>query len=87
MLKRYEAAVLFLERLVNASEDASTFRALLAATYMAPGRDQEAKVQIEKTLKTFPDLNCAAVCYILPMKQPSEAEHFVSLLKQAGLPY
>jgi predicted Zn-dependent protease len=38
MLKRYEEAVPFLERLVNASEDASTFRALLAATYMALGR-------------------------------------------------
>jgi hypothetical protein len=48
MLKRYEAAVPFLERLVNASEDASTFRALLETTYMALGREEEAKVQIEK---------------------------------------
>jgi tetratricopeptide (TPR) repeat protein len=87
MLKRYEVAVPFLERLVNASEDASTFHALLAATYMALGREEEAKAQIEKTLETSPDLNCAAVCYILPMKQPREVEHFVSLLKQAGLPY
>lgn len=46
MLKRYEEAVPFLERLVNASEDASTFRALLAATYMALGREEEAKVQV-----------------------------------------
>jgi Flp pilus assembly protein TadD len=51
MLKRYEVAVPFLERLVNASEDASTFHALLAATYMALGREEEAKVQIEKNIR------------------------------------
>ena len=87
MLKRYEAAVPFLERLVNASEDASTFRALLGATYMALGREEEAKDQIEQTLEKVPDLNCADVGYIMPMEQRSEYEHFVSLLKQAGLPY
>ncbi len=86
MLGRYDEAVPYLERLVNASEDASTFRALLAATYMALGRDQEAKAQIGKALETFPNLNCTDVRYILPMKKTSEIDHFVGLLKQAGLP-
>jgi hypothetical protein len=53
---------------------------------MALGRDQEAKAQIGKALETFPNLNCTDVRYILPMKKTSEIDHFVGLLKQAGLP-
>ena len=86
MLGRYEEAVPYLERLVNASEDATTFRALLAATYIVLGREQEAKAQIDKALEAYPNFSCLDVSNILPMKQASEVEHFVDLLKQAGLP-
>ena len=86
VLGRYEEAVPYLERLVNASEDASTFRALLAANYMMLNREAEAKHEIAIILEKFPTRTTTDLRSILPMTDTTITDQFVELLRQAGLP-
>ena len=86
ILERNQEALPYLERLVNAGDDIPTWRSLLAATYMALGREAEAKTEISKAVGLEPDLSIAGILSITPFKDSQLSERYASLLSKAGLP-
>lgn len=86
MLERYQEAIPYLEKLVNAGEDIATWRSLLAATYMALGREAEAKEEVARVMDLMPDLNTTAILSLIPMKDQEVAKRYAKFLGEAGLP-
>jgi adenylate cyclase len=86
MLERYQEALPYLERLVNAGDDIPTWRAQLAATYMALGRELEAKGEINKAIEFMPNLSITEILSVTPFKDNQVAERYAKLLSKAGLP-
>jgi len=86
MLERYQEALPYLERLVNAGDDIPTWRTLLAATYMALGRDAEAKAEVSKAIEIMPNLSITEILSIISMKDNEVTERYAKLLSRAGLP-
>ena len=86
-LERYEESVLYMERLVNVRGDMVPFwRALLAATYMALGREADARDEVGKAVAAQPGLTLKWVSTFLPVKNAEMYQRTASLLRQAGLP-
>jgi tetratricopeptide (TPR) repeat protein len=86
MLERYQEAIPYLERLVNAGENIATWRTLLAATYMALGRETEAKTEVTRAKELLPDLSISEVLLMSPKKDKEVAERYAKFLSEAGLP-
>jgi adenylate cyclase len=86
MLERYQEALPYLERLVNAGDDIPTWRAQLAATYMALGRELEAKGEINRAIEFMPNLSITEILSVTPFKDNQVAERYAKLLSKAGLP-
>ena len=86
MLERYREAVPYLEKLGDAGEDISTWRTLLAATYMALERDAEAREQIGRALELKPDLSVSGVLSLIPIRDPEVVERLSRFMRDAGLP-
>ena len=86
ILERYQEALPYLERLVNAGDDIPTWRAVLAATYMGLGREAEARAEISKAVEFEPDLSITGILSITPFKDSQVSERYASLLSKAGLP-
>ena len=86
LLERYDEALPYLERLINAGEDISSWRSLLAATYMGLGRQQEAREEITKAIEADLNLTITELLSLLPMKDAQAIERYSNLLRQAGLP-
>ena len=86
LLGQYDDAIPYLERLVNAGEDILTFRALLVASYMACGRETEARDQSTLLLESHPDTNITSLRSLVPIRDQHALEHYMELLRKAGLP-
>jgi len=86
ILERYQEALPYLEKLVNAGDDIPTWRALLGATYMALARETEAKAEISKAVEIEPDLSITSILSVTPFKDSQVSGHYASLLSKAGLP-
>ena len=86
MLERYQEAVPYLEKLVNAGEDIATWRALLAATYMALGRGAEARAEITRAMNLMPELSISGILTMIPIKDNKVVERYANFLNEAGLP-
>ena len=86
MLERYQEAVPYLEKLVNAGDEIAAWRSLLAATYMALGREAEAKAEVTSALELMPDLSITSILLLIPMKDQEVAKRYAKLLGEAGLP-
>lgn len=86
MLKRYQEAIPYLERLVNAGENIATWRTLLAATYMALGREAEANTEVTRAVELMPNLSITEVLALIPMRDNEVTERYAKLLSEAGLP-
>lgn len=86
MLGHYPEAIEALERLVNAMPEFTVGRALLTATYAAVDRDADAREQIQEILEITPTFTLTAISRANPYKQPEDLEHYLSLLRKAGLP-
>ena len=86
MLERYQEAIPYLEKLVNAGEDIATWRALLAATYTALGRETEGKKEMARAIELMPDLSITAIQSLIPMKDQKVADRYARFLREAGLP-
>jgi len=86
MLKRYQEAIPHLEKLVNAGEDIATWRSLSAATYMALGRETEARAEMARVIELMPDLTIAKILSLVPMKDQEVENRYAGFLREAGLP-
>jgi adenylate cyclase len=86
MLERYLEAIPYLERLVNTGENIATWRTLLAATYMALGRETEARSEVNKAVELLPDLSITKVLTLIPMRDSEVNERYAKFLSEAGLP-
>lgn len=86
MLQRYQEALPYLERLLNAGDEVMTFRSLLAATYMALGRESAAREQVDRLLGMYPDVNLAELESLFPAKSRDTAKRYIDLLRSAGVP-
>ena len=86
LLERYEEAIPYLERLVNAGEEVLTFRSLLAASYMAAGQKDRAHAEISTLLESYPGLDCKFILSRAPLRDEKAAARYKDLLRTAGLP-
>jgi len=86
ILERYQETLLYLERLVDATDDIPTWKAQLGATYMALGRETEARAEISKAMEIEPDLSITWLLSVTPFKDSQVIERYASLLSKAGLP-
>ena len=84
IMERYQEAVPYLEKLVNAGEDIVVWRTLLAATYMALGRDAEAKTEVTRAMELMPNPGSSAILSLIPIKDNEVAERYAKLLGAAG---
>lgn len=86
ILERYQETLLYLERLVDATDDIPTWKAQLGATYMALGRETEARAEISNAMEIEPDLSITWLLSVTPFKDSQVIERYASLLSKAGLP-
>lgn len=84
MMERYQEAVPYLEKLVSTGEDIVVWRTLLAATYMALGREAEAKTEVTRAMERMPNPDSTAILSLIPMKDNEVAERYAQLLSAAG---
>ncbi len=61
-------------------------RAVLAASYAALGREEEAKTEIEEIREVNPDFTVDYVTKVISYKNPEDLDHHLDLLRRAGLP-
>ena len=86
LLGRFEDAIPYLERVLNVAEDILTWRALLIASYMASGRDDQAQTETEALLQARPNVRCSDILSIVPLRDEVATAQYLELLKAAGIP-
>ena len=59
---------------------------MLIASYMAGGREDEARAEVRALLAVSPDVRCENVLAITPFHDEQAAAKYTELLKTAGLP-
>jgi len=86
LLGQYEQAIPYIERLVNTGDEVLAWHPLLIASYMAVGREDEARAEVRALLAVSPDVRCENVLAITPFHDEQAAVQYTELLKTAGLP-
>lgn len=86
LLGRYEDAIPYLERLVNAGEDILTWRTLLIASYMAAGREDQERTETKVLLESRPNVRCSDILAIVPLRDEQISAQYMKLLNAAGIP-
>lgn len=86
LLGQYEQAIPYIERLVNTGDEVLAWHPLLIASYMAGGREDEARAEVRALLAVSPDVRCENVLAITPFHDEQAAAQYTELLKTAGLP-
>ena len=86
LLGQYDDAIPYLERLVNAGEEILTWSALLTASYMGAGRENEARAGAQALLAAHPDASCTQILAITPYRDEQGASHYREMLRLAGIP-
>jgi TolB-like protein/Tfp pilus assembly protein PilF len=86
LLGRYDEGIPYLERLVNVNPEFIPPRAILAASYMAAERSEEARAQVTELLQLNPTLTGTQLRTMVPFSKEEELDRYIDLLRQAGLP-
>jgi Tfp pilus assembly protein PilF len=71
---------------VNVNPEFISPRAILAASYMAAGRSEHARVQVTELLQLNPTLTGAQLRRMAPFSKEEDLDRYMDLLRQAGLP-
>jgi hypothetical protein len=58
----------------------------LIASYSASGKTEEAKAEVDEVLRMNPNFSVRGFGLRLPMKNPTQKDKFLDLLRKAGLP-
>ena len=61
-------------------------RAMLAASYAALGRADDAGAEVQEILKRSPEYTLAYIPKVMPYKDPKDLDHVIEFLRKAGLP-
>ena len=75
-----------LEQLVNATPENTNAMALLAACYAGTDRRDEAKAMVQKIQAVSPTFLLSALPSTVPYAQRDDMDHYLHLLRKAGLP-
>jgi adenylate cyclase len=86
LLGRYDEGIPFLDRLVNVNPEFIPARGLLAASYMAIGRTEDAQAQVAALLQSNPALTSTQLRTMVPFSNEEDLDRYLDLLRQAGLP-
>jgi tetratricopeptide (TPR) repeat protein len=85
-LRRYGDALPHIERLVGTMPSNTNARAMLAACYAALDRIDDARTMIEEIAKISPTYSLREIPVRTPYKLEEDREHYLDLLRKAGLP-
>ncbi len=85
-LRRYGEALPHLERLVGTMPSNTNARAMLAACYAALDRIGDARTTVEAIAKISPSYTLREIPVRTPYKLEKDREHYLDLLRKAGLP-
>ncbi len=86
LLGRYDEGLPYLARLVDVNPEFIPPRAILAASYMAAGRSEDARAQVTKLLQQNPTLTSTQLRTMVPFSKEEDLDRYLGLLRQAGLP-
>ncbi len=86
LLGRYDEGIPYLDRLVNVNPEFIPPRAILAASYMAAGRSDDARAQVTGLLQANPALTGTQLRTMVPFSKEEDLDRYLGLLRQAGLP-
>ena len=85
-LKRYAEALPHLEPAIRAMPDHSNAMALVAATYAALGRSEDASNVVDLIKSANPKFTLSSLPVCAPFADPRDLEHYTSMLAKSGLP-
>lgn len=85
LTERFESAILTFKKAIRRNPDFWPSHILLAASYSAAGRMEEARAEAEETLKINPDFSIESWRMKCPFKNEEVMEHRFSILRRAGL--
>jgi adenylate cyclase len=86
LLGKHEEAVSIFKKAVQNAPDHLNIRLELIATYSALGKTEEAKAEADEVLRMNPNFTVKSFARRSPMRNPTQREKFLDLLRQAGLP-
>ena len=86
LLGRHEESISVFKKAIQNEPDHLNIRLELIVTYTALGKIEEAKAEADEVLKINPSFTVRGYSRRMPMKNPTQREKFLDLLRQAGLP-
>jgi adenylate cyclase len=86
LLGKHEEAISIFKKAVQNAPDHLNIRLELIATYSALGKTEEAKAEADEVLRMNPNFTVKSFARRSPMRNPTQREKFLDLLRQAGLP-
>jgi len=82
---RFDEAVLFYKKTLQRNPDHIIAHISLAATYIALGREQEARAEAAEVLRLNPNFSVDSYGKRFPYKDQSVVDNMVDALRKAGL--
>jgi adenylate cyclase len=86
LLGKNEEAISVFKKAVHNQPEHVNPRLELIASYSASGKTEEAKAEVDEVLRMNPNFSVRDFSIRLPMKNPTQKEKYLDLLRQAGLP-
>ena len=86
ILQKYDTALRFLQLALERNENARVVKQMLAATFVALGRTDDAAWEIEELQTNFPGVSITFLERETSMKDVALKDRFFGHLRQAGLP-
>jgi tetratricopeptide (TPR) repeat protein len=83
---RYDEAVLWLERSRQSRPDFPFNLRALASTYSHLGRQEDARMALQESLRLLPDETVSRTRARAPWADPDYLERYIDGLRKAGLP-
>jgi len=86
LLGKNEEAISVFKKAVHNQPDHVNPRLELIASYSASGKTEEAKAEVDEVLRVNPNFSVRAYGRRVPMKNTTQKQKFLDLLRKAGLP-
>ena len=83
---RYEEAIAAGKKAVTLSPNDGQAHLSLAIAYSLAGRQKEARIEAAEVLRLNPKFSLVRVGKITPFKNQADREHYISAMRNAGLP-
>ena len=83
---RYDEAIDFTDKWIHIYPGLYVLHLNLAVADSLLGRDEDAKTEVEKALKFYPNLSLKKQEHFLGFKDQNDKNRYISALRKAGLP-